>query len=65
MAVLHWAKLKMDWVAVYKKRVMDQGSQDSNSLQCSRVPETTLRFKILQEGSTKLRKATILMSYSF
>lgn len=40
---------------------MDQGSQDSNVLQCSGVPDNTLRFKNLPEGFKELRKAIILM----
>lgn len=48
------------WLCIIKGE-MDQGSQDSNSLQCLGVPETTLRFKTLPEGFTELGKPTILM----
>lgn len=47
------------------KREVDQGSQDSDSLQCSGVPSTTLKFNKLLEGVTELRKVIILMVVIF
>ena len=59
MAILHWNKLEMDCVGYAS------GSQDSDSLQCSRVFNTTLRFNNLLEGITELRKAIIFMVMNF
>ena len=68
MPSLHWSKLEMDCVgnaSGIMKREIDQGNQDSDSLKCSGVFNTTLRLNHLLEGITELRKAILLIVMIF
>ena len=61
MPSLYWNKLETDCVgnaSGIMKREIDQGNQDSDSLKCSGVFNTTLRLNHLLEVITELRKAS-------